>query len=258
MDFERQTHCLNCQAPLDTPFCGQCSQEKVRRIQFSELFRLIQEGILELRSPFLQLMWGMTTQPIATIKGYLNGERTKYFNPIKYAFLIFTALLILLALFDITFIPPEALLDSDNDQQFQSIFNEYLSSTLLYQSFLLPFFSALGAKLALRKKTFNVAELYIAHLLLSTQLAIVSAPFYFAELHFTQIFSFVSIAITLFFTTWMSLLLRKSNGSSIKDGALIVLCVTFSQLLAIILLSILLAAFAGFQVTQLEQIQTGS
>ncbi|WP_440057003.1 hypothetical protein ACSLBF_19160 (plasmid) [Pseudoalteromonas sp. T1lg65] len=258
MEFENQTHCLNCHAPLNTPFCGQCGQEKVRRIQFSELFRLIQEGILELRSPFLQLMWGMSTQPIATIKGYLNGERTKYFNPIKYAFFIFTALLILLALFDIPVIPPNALPDSEHNQQFRSILNDYVSSTLLYQYFLLPFFSALGAKLALRKKTFNVAELYIAHLLLSTQLAIVSAPFYFAELHFTQTFSFVSIAITLFFTTWMSLLLRKSKENSIKDGALILLCVTLSQLLAIILLSILLAAFTGFQVAQLEQLQAGS
>ena len=81
MDFDAHSDCLNCGEPLATPFCGNCGQRKAVRLTLKELFKVLQRGVLEFRSPLIYTLKMLTINPGRVCYEYVHGKRERYFNP---------------------------------------------------------------------------------------------------------------------------------------------------------------------------------
>lgn len=176
MDFSNQPDCLNCGSTLDTDFCGHCGQRKVQRITFKNLLLLIQRGTLELRSPLLNTIVGLTLRPAQTCREYLDGRRIHYFNPAKYAFWLVTFSMVLASFLNVNMV--EASIETFTPENLASeSFNAIkgmLQNSLVYFFFITAFLMALASKLAFRKAKYNVFELYVVYLLLNGHLTFLS------------------------------------------------------------------------------------
>ncbi|WP_440056998.1 DUF3667 domain-containing protein (plasmid) [Pseudoalteromonas sp. T1lg65] len=215
MNFQQQTHCLNCKAPLHTPFCAQCGQEKARRIEFSELFRIFQEGIIEMKSPFLKLMWDMTVRPTETIKAYLGGQRTKYYNPFKYCLYIALSYIIISNLLGIDHVSTAVELAKSDDESDRHMLEVIINNGLLYGNFLFALLFAIPVKLVFRNNTYNLAELYIAQLLLYSHFSFLLSPISLFG-GTSNIVYFASVLIFIVMVV-VCLRLRKSQQHTARD-----------------------------------------
>lgn len=176
MDFEHQPDCLNCGNILTAEFCGHCGQEKVQRITFKNLLVLIQRGTLELRSPLLQTIIGLTLRPADTCRAYLAGKRINYFNPAKYAFWLTTFTILFASYLNVSLV--EASLQSFTSEDLASdgfsTFKAILENGLVYFFFVSAFLMAIASRLVFRKKQYNIFEFYVIYLMLNGHLAFVS------------------------------------------------------------------------------------
>lgn len=166
MDFTSQTHCLNCGAALSQQFCGQCGQAMCQRLSLKQVVVIVQRGLVEFKSPFLQLFFGLLFKPAITCREYIQGKRVKYFNPVRFAFWLFTAMILLASWQGVNLLEwrgPHVTVNFENNQ---SKILAALQNALVYLYFLSPIVMAFSTKLFFRKQGFNVAELYIAHLLI--------------------------------------------------------------------------------------------
>ena len=78
------SHCLNCQAPLHTPYCGQCGQSaKVHRFTLAGLLHDVPHAVFHVERGILPTLAGLLRRPGATINAYLDGQRTRFFNPLR-------------------------------------------------------------------------------------------------------------------------------------------------------------------------------
>lgn len=168
MEFETTTHCLNCHAKLSTPYCGQCGQKKAKRISFRELYRTLQRGILEFKSPFLVTLWLLTIKPGMVCREYIEGKRVKYFNPARYTFWLITLTVIICAYFDTPLINPELFFSESSDKEqneLQTLLYNFYQSGLLYFTFGYALLNAVSIKLLFRRHQNKLSELYILGLL---------------------------------------------------------------------------------------------
>jgi hypothetical protein len=176
MEFTNQTNCLNCGNALNTEFCGHCGQEKVQRITFKNLLLLIQRGTLELRSPLLKTIIGLTLRPAITCREYLDGKRIHYFNPAKYAFWLVTLSMVLASFLNVNMV--EASIETFTPENIASegfdAIKGILQNSLVYFFFITAFLMAMASKLAFRKEKYNIFELYVVYLLLNGHLTFLS------------------------------------------------------------------------------------
>lgn len=176
MDFENQLDCLNCGSTLNTDFCGSCGQEKVQRITFKNLLLLIQRGLLELRSPLLNTIIGLTLRPAVTCREYLDGKRINYFNPAKYAFWLVTFSMVLASFLNVNMVEAsmESLASGDIDSKSFDAIKGALQNSLVYFFFVAAFLMAMVSKLAFKNEKYNIFELYVVYLLLNGHLMFLS------------------------------------------------------------------------------------
>ncbi|MBH9575300.1 DUF3667 domain-containing protein [Inhella proteolytica] len=77
-------HCLNCQAPLPSPFCGQCGQSaKVHRFTLAGLLHDVPHAVFHVERGILATLAGLLRRPGVTINAYLDGQRVRFFNPLS-------------------------------------------------------------------------------------------------------------------------------------------------------------------------------
>lgn len=171
VNFDEQANCLNCGAKLTTRFCGECGQEKVKRITLKELFKTAQKALLEFESPFLHTFIKMTVQPAVVCKDYIEGKRARYFNPIKYAFWSITFLVFLTAFTDQSLAEHYSFSTSFENQEFVKNMGRVIESSLLFLTFLHCVLYAIMLKLMFRKSGYNFTELYLLALLSFTHVS---------------------------------------------------------------------------------------
>lgn len=79
--------CINCSNELtnNQKFCSECGGKIIRkRITFKNIFEEILDKFFNIDNKFFQTFITLFKQPQTVIEGYINGMRTKYFNPISY------------------------------------------------------------------------------------------------------------------------------------------------------------------------------
>jgi hypothetical protein len=85
-----ETHdaCLNCAEPLGgRAFCGACGQRSLhRRLRWRDLARDLGQHFADFDLPWPRTLLDLTRAPGQTARAYLDGRRTRYVNPVKYAF----------------------------------------------------------------------------------------------------------------------------------------------------------------------------
>lgn len=84
--------CKNCGKSLRPKhrFCPQCGQSaKVKPLVMRDLWKEAVNKVLHADSSVINLLRGLATAPGHTIRGYLDGQRKRYYSPVK--FLLFNA-----------------------------------------------------------------------------------------------------------------------------------------------------------------------
>ncbi len=78
------SHCLNCHTALLSPYCGQCGQSaKVHRFTLAGLLHDVPHAVFHVERGILATLAGLLRRPGATINAYLDGQRTRFFNPLS-------------------------------------------------------------------------------------------------------------------------------------------------------------------------------
>ena len=213
MNFSEKNECLNCGASLTTDFCGNCGQKKAQRISISLLLKIMQQGIIEFKSPFLVTFLGLFTNPGRVYREYLDGRRATYFNPIRYSFWLITIALFVAAYFQTSIINLDTFIKETNTKSIPVSaleLEDILSSSVIYITFIHAFVCALFLKLFFRKEKYSISEWYIPCLLNFSQIFIVAIGLIFIGYYGSikgQIF--YSVCSTLYFIWGLSHLFEK-------------------------------------------------
>lgn len=86
--------CLNCQQPLEGPFCAQCGQKHIPRLSVHKASRDIGQELFHLDSKLGHTLLGLLRDPGGTVRRYVEGQRARYLHPFKFCITI-TALFFL-------------------------------------------------------------------------------------------------------------------------------------------------------------------
>lgn len=90
------TTCANCQAPVSSPYCGQCGQAThVGRLSLLELAHDTWHALTHADKGILRLSLDLLRRPRPTYLDYFAGQRRRYFSPVLY-FLLFAGALAVL------------------------------------------------------------------------------------------------------------------------------------------------------------------
>ncbi|CAM3846516.1 MULTISPECIES: DUF3667 domain-containing protein [Flavobacterium] len=88
MEFKNYSKkCKNCLNDLSNnqKFCSECGGKVItKRITFKNLFEEILDKFFNIDNKFYQTFTKLFKQPQEVVEGYIDGMRTKYFNPIPY------------------------------------------------------------------------------------------------------------------------------------------------------------------------------
>jgi len=80
----RLTHCENCGAPLDGPYCAQCGQPAIDyRRSFGSLLLDAAEAFFNLDERFLQTFWLLLIKPWRLTNDFVAGKRVRYVHPLR-------------------------------------------------------------------------------------------------------------------------------------------------------------------------------
>ena len=84
------TACLDCGTALTDHFCGHCGQPaNTHRITLKHLlFHDLPHSIWHVDKGVVYTFYQMLTRPGLTIRGYLDGQRTRLFRPVSYLLLL--------------------------------------------------------------------------------------------------------------------------------------------------------------------------
>jgi hypothetical protein len=88
---QRHTHCLNCNAQLQGPFCSQCGQKDLpRRQNLVDLLTNFISSFFSFESKFFNTLNRLLFKPGTMAKMYNHGKRERFYHPARmYVFLSF-------------------------------------------------------------------------------------------------------------------------------------------------------------------------
>ncbi len=211
VNFDEQTNCLNCGAKLTTRFCGECGQEKARRITFKELFKTAQRAIFEFESPFLKTFITMTISPGRVCRDYIEGKRASYFNPIKYAFWSMTFFIFMTALTEqsIGELATSAFSSSitPETQRFGEALTQILESSMWFLTFFYAAIFAMLLRVFFIKEGVKFTEFYVLAMLPSAHVtwftSILVATSWLDAKIITSVSMYISIVFSIYtYTTF--------------------------------------------------------
>ena len=146
--------CGNCGAALTGAYCAACGQRRSQRLS---LKKSLSDGVVQLSEfdfAFARTFRGLTARPGPTVTEYIDGRRASFTNPFRYAFLLVTAYVLAIHLFDIDIRAPGAPLDSEEAQAAVRV----IASLLAYLFFPSIMVVAWLQRGVARRERFNYSE----------------------------------------------------------------------------------------------------
>lgn len=100
---DRPEACPNCGARLSDAYCQQCGQRNERvRLNTRATLKSLFGHLLELDLAVARTFRGLCIRPGGVCLDYVHGRRRRYTNPMKYAFLVMTLMVVVLTLLGIS------------------------------------------------------------------------------------------------------------------------------------------------------------
>lgn len=95
-------NCINCKAEVHSKFCPNCGQKAdVKRIDFKEGWLDFWSRVYGLDGMLPNTLRDLTQRPGAVTKAFIEGNRTKYYGPVGYFFIMISMVLIVISLLNI-------------------------------------------------------------------------------------------------------------------------------------------------------------
>lgn len=195
--------CNNCGVALAGNYCHVCGQKKIReRFTLGRILRDLLSMITNIDKGFWFTMKELFLRPAQVIQNYLSGATIRYYDPIRYYFIIIavSALLQLsLGTFDLQQADLRDTLNPNmTEQQLQAQLKmvEYMKRFLNFIPLLVLPFIALCFKWAFRKQAWNYAEHLIGTTYIYAQTSIIGI-FLIVELYFIPQFTSSIVPISM-------------------------------------------------------------
>jgi len=176
MSENKTITCKNCGAETSENYCSNCGQStQVKRLDNRHLYHDIPLSVFNFEKGILFTIKSIIFHPIATIKEYLEGKRTKYYKPLSLLMLLTTIVFFINSYFN----PTKKILKSagieikKRDIEATHFMQNHPN---LFMLFIIPFM-AYGFYLAFKKYKNNFAEhFYIVVFIQIFYLLIASIP----------------------------------------------------------------------------------
>lgn len=154
--------CLQCGDPLAGDYCSSCGQSaNVGTLRVGQILSDVFGSILDLQLPILRTTKGLLTAPGKTAAAWVDGQRMRYTNPIKYCVIIgvITTILIRIQLANAPTIETD---QGQGTYSFSSLAQEYIAFLLMLLA--LPFGAIAGGLSRLAKVQRSATEWYVLFL----------------------------------------------------------------------------------------------
>ena len=94
--------CVNCEQLVENNFCSHCGQRAiVKRITFREGWNDFWARVYGSDGMFPNTLRDLTIRPGKASQLFINGNRTRYYGPVGYFFLMITLLYLVGSLLDV-------------------------------------------------------------------------------------------------------------------------------------------------------------
>ncbi len=165
-------NCINCGAEIHSKYCSECGQRtSVKRITFKEGWYDFWARIYGFDGLFPRTLRDLTLRPGVATRAFISGNRTLYYGPVGYFFLMITVVLLFMSLLDVDLMvflksghgisPLHPKVNSDNSTVVSRILG-FVSNNIKIISFLIIPFQAFCARfIFFRKRGFNFIEHFV-------------------------------------------------------------------------------------------------
>lgn len=184
--------CINCNKPVETPYCPQCGQpHPPLRISLSQISADIQGRAYGTSGLFQRTLRDLLVKPGGVVATYIRGNRVMYSRPVGYFLLMITILLVLISLLNFDYAafmqagtPGSDMQNTAQSKLQQDVYRFMMNNFRLMAFIVIPVQAFFARWFFFRKSGFT----YIEHTVL---------PFYTsAQLNIITIFSILLFEIT--------------------------------------------------------------
>lgn len=161
--------CRNCGETIENNFCPICGQSKrVDRITWSSIWNDFSNNFLGFNSGFMFTVKRLSIAPGNAVRGYLEGHRKNFMQPVQFYLLILTLYFLINNWLGIDFleiqneyVPKDTGVEDEKKKEVMNKVNELIYSNFkLLVTLSIPFI-ALVLKWMYRKSGFNFVELLV-------------------------------------------------------------------------------------------------
>ena len=176
-------NCKNCttELSLNSEFCNQCGGKVIRnRLTFRNLFEHITETFFNYDNKLLRTFIDLFKKPEAVIRGYIEGIRRRYVNPISYLALAITIggiyFIVLNKFFPNALAAGMSISDDKNQQEMVSVMVKYIGEYYSIMMILfIPPYALLSRLVFINRKEFNFTEHIVMAMYIMAQFSLVSS-----------------------------------------------------------------------------------
>lgn len=168
MQFQRI--CPNCDTELVGPYCYECGQKEPERITWLTFGNRFFERYLDIEHGMPHTFWQLLTKPGETTRAYLEGKRASYSDPVKYALITISIVVIFLLNTDTMLDFIEGMQDGMRGEQargttnsqkiMHDVNNMFLQYMQIWMAGFVPLF-AFFAWLFFKRSKLNLAEHFV-------------------------------------------------------------------------------------------------
>jgi len=159
-------HCLNCNQPVTSPYCGHCGQNNPpKKLNLKTLWFDFQSRVYGFDGMFPRTLRDLTLRPGSVARSYIGGNRVLYYGPVGYFFIIITVYVLLASLlnvdlseFTIASSNLKTLQQGEGQLEFSTRMNHWIVENMRLVMFVFALWSVFFTWLFFRKSKYNIVE----------------------------------------------------------------------------------------------------
>ncbi len=159
--------CPACGSAMQRAFCGSCGERRPARLVVGGVLRDVAAQVADWDTNWLRTVRALAWHPGATCRAYFRGDRSRWINPLKYAFILTTLYILAVLASGLDLRPDSMRTDEHAARSFYLVFTSLAYLALVY---LLPV-AWIQSRLFWRAG-YNTAECYVSLLYLYGQLSL--------------------------------------------------------------------------------------